>query len=93
MTREWRVVFVLTNGKKKYATHNGEILLFEKPDLDALFMNFDKYERFVFTDDLQDFDFTVEELKKRHPYERRFVRVKNIVLEDPLTPEKKTTLK
>lgn len=91
--REWRVVFVLTNGKKKYATHNGEILLFEKPDLDALFMNFYKYERFVFTEDLQDFDFTVEELKKRHPYERRFVRVKNIVLEDPLTPEKKTTLK
>lgn len=92
MTREWRVVFVLTNGKKKYATHNGEILLFEKPDLDALFMNFDKYERFVFTEDLQDFDFTVEELKKRHPYDRRFVRVKNIVLEDSLTPPKKKTL-
>ena len=91
--REWRVVFVLTNGKKKYATHDGEILLFEKPDLDALFTNFGKYERFVFTEDLQDFDFTIEELKKRHPYERRFVRVKNIVLEDPLTPEKKTTLK
>lgn len=92
MTREWRVVFVLTNGKKKYATHNGEILLFEKPDLDALFMNFDKYERFVFTEDLQDFDFTVEELKKRHPYDRKFVRVKNIVLEDSLTPPKKKTL-
>ena len=91
--REWRVVFVLTNGKKKYATHDGEILLFEKLDLDALFTNFEKYERFVFTEDLQDFDFTIEELKKRHPYERRFVRVKNIVLEDPLTPEKKTTLK
>lgn len=91
--REWRVVFVLTNGKKKYATHDGEILLFEKPDLDALFTNFEKYERFVFTEDLQDFDFTIEELKKRYPYERRFVRVKNIVLEDPLTPEKKTTLK
>lgn len=92
MTREWRVVFVLTNGKKKYATHNGEILLFEKPDLDALFMNFDKYERFVFTEDLKDFDFTVEGLKKRHPYDRKFVRVKNIVLEDSLTPPKKKTL-
>lgn len=92
MTREWRVVFVLTNGKKKYATHNGEILLFEKPDLDALFMNFDKYERFVFTEDLQDFDFTVEELKKRHPYDRKFVRVKNIVLEGSLTPPKEKTL-
>lgn len=92
MTREWRVVFVLTNGKKKYATHNGEILLFEKPDLDALFMNFDKYERFVFTEALQDFDFTVEELKKRHPYDRKFVRVKSIVLEDSLTPPKKKTL-
>ena len=91
--REWRVVFVLTNGKKKYATQNGEILLFEKADLDALFMNFEKYERFVFTEDLQDFDFTIEELKKRHPYDRRFVRVKNIILEDPLLPPKKTTLR
>ena len=91
--REWRVVFVLTNGKKKYATQNGEILLFEKDDLDALFMNFEKYERFVFTEDLQDFDFTIEELKKRHPYDRRFVRVKNIILEDALLPPKKTTLR
>ena len=89
--REWRVVFVLTNGKKKYATQNGEILLFEKADLDALFSNFEKYERFVFTEDLQDFDFTIEDLKKRHPYDRRFVRVKNIILEDPLLPPKKTT--
>ena len=55
-------------------------------------MNFEKYERFVFTEDLQDFDFTVEELKKRHPYDRKFVRVKNIVLEDSLTPPKKKTL-
>ena len=91
--REWRVVFVLTNGNKNYATQNGEILLFEKADLDALFSNFEKYERFVFTEDLQDFDFTIEDLKKRHPYDRRFVRVKNIILEDPLLPPKKTTLR
>ena len=91
--REWRVVFVLTNGKKNYSTQNGEILLFEKADLDALFSNFEKYERFVFTEDLQDFDFTIEDLKKRHPYDRRFVRVKNIILEDPLLPPKKTTLR
>lgn len=91
--REWRVVFVLTNGKKKYATHNGEILLFEQNDLHALFKNFEKYERFVMTQDLQDFDFTLEELKRRHPFERRFVRVKDIILEDSLNPLKKTTLR
>ena len=83
---EKRVIFQLTNGKRKYATDGKEILLFDENDLNALYQNFSKYERFVFTEDYSDFGFTIEELKERHPFAKKFNRVKGIVTEDPNKP-------
>lgn len=55
--KEYRVIFCLTNGKRKYATHNGEILLWDDYDLLALRRNLLDYEQFAFTDDFAYFDF------------------------------------
>ena len=83
--KEYRVIFCLTNGKRKYATHNGEILLWDDYDLLALRRNLLDYEQFAFTDDFAYFDFSAEALRVRFP-EAGILRVKGFRTEDPSLP-------
>ena len=83
--KEYRVIFCLTNGKRKYATHNGEILLWDDYDLLALHRNLLDYEQFAFTDDFAYFDFSAEALRGRFP-EAGILRVKGFRTEDPSLP-------
>ncbi len=83
--KEYRVIFQLGNGKRKYATHNGKILLWDDYDLLALRRNLVDYEQFAFTEDFQHFDFSVEALRERFP-DATLVRVRGFRTEDPAFP-------
>lgn len=59
---EYRVIFKLANSKRKYATHNGKVLLWDEEDIRALKLNLIKYETFAITSDYQHFAFSAYEL-------------------------------
>lgn len=87
--KEYRVIFQLANGKRKYATHHGKILLWDDYDLLALRRNLVEYEAFAFTSDLQHFAFSAEELTAQFP-KAKIIRVKGFRAEDaklPLNPK------
>ena len=75
--REYRVIFQLANGKRKYATHNGKVLLWDEEDIKALRLNLIKYEQFAITSDYEHFDFSADELAQRYP-SAKIIRVKGI---------------
>lgn len=72
--KEYRVIFRLANGKRKYATHNGKVLLWDDYDLLALRRNFVDYEQFAYTEDFEHFAFSSDELARAFP-SRKIVRV------------------
>ena len=87
--KEYRVIFRLGNGKRKYATHNGKILRWDEDDLRALKLNFIRYEQFAFTENLEHFAFSADELSMRFP-SAKVIRVKGFTKEDveePLNPK------
>ena len=86
--KEYRVIFRLANGKKKYATHQGQILLWDEDDIRALKLNLIRYEKFAYTEDLEHFAFFAEDLAVRYP-RTPIVRVTGFRKEeatDPLDP-------
>ena len=86
ITKEYRVIFQLANGKRKYATHNGEILLWDDEDIKSLRINLIRYEQFAITEDLEHFAFSTEELARNFP-RRKILRIKGFRIEssdDPL---------
>ena len=88
-TKEYRVIFQLANGKRKYATHNGEILLWDDEDIKSLRINLIRYERFAITEDLKQFSFSAEELARRFP-RRKILQIKGFRIEssdEPLDPK------
>lgn len=87
--KEYRVIFQLANGQRKYATHNGEVLLWDDYDLLALRRNLLDNEAFAFTKDLENFAFSAAELAERFP-NAKIIRVKGFRTEDadvPLNPK------
>lgn len=86
---EYRVVFRLADGQRKYATHNGEVLLWDEEDIKAIKINFIKYEQFAFTEDLEHFAFSTDELAHKFP-RSKIIRVKGfrvIPADEPLDPK------
>ena len=86
---EYRVIFQLANGKRKYATHNGKVLLWDEEDIKALKLNLNKYENFAITSDYQHFAFSAYELAERFP-KAKIIRIKGFRVEsadEPLDPK------
>ena len=86
---EYRVIFQLANGKRKYATHNGKVLLWDEADIRALKLNLIKYENFAITSDYQHFAFSAFELAERFP-KAKIIRIKGFRVEsadEPLDPK------
>ena len=74
---EYRVVFKLANGQRKYATHQGKVLLWDEEDIKAIKINFIKFEQFAFTEDLEHFAFSTDELVQKFP-RSKIIRVKGV---------------
>lgn len=86
---EYRVIFQLANGKRKYATHNGKVLLWDDEDIRALKLNLIKYETFAITSDYQHLAFSAYELAERFP-KAKIIRIKGFRVEsadEPLDPK------
>lgn len=83
--RQQRVIFILTDGRRKYATHRGAMLSWDKEDIESLQRNIDKFGMPVFTADFQKFGFDYEDLRLRFP-KARIVHVKSVELEDYYQP-------
>ena len=87
--KEYRVIFRLANGERKYATHNGKVLLWDDEDIKAIKINFIKYEQFAFTEDMKHFAFSTDELVRRFP-RTKIIRVKGfrvVPADEPLDPK------
>lgn len=84
-TKEYRVIFLLGSGKRKYATHNGKVLLWDEEDIKSLKLNFIKYEQFAMTEDMEHFAFSADELAQRFPW-AKIIRIKGIRTEDAEMP-------
>ena len=87
--KEYRVIFQLANGKRKYATHNGKVLIWDDYDLLALRRNFIDFEQFAYTEDFEHFAFSADELARRFPH-TKIIRVKGfraVPADDPLDPK------
>lgn len=82
---EYRVIFQLANGKRKYATHNGKVLLWDEEDIRALKLNLIKYENFAITSDYQHFAFSAYELAERFP-KAKIIRIKGFRVESADEP-------
>lgn len=82
---EYRVIFQLANGKRKYATHNGKVLLWDEEDIKALRLNLIKYEQFAITSDYQRFAFSAYELAERFP-KAKIIRIKGFRVESADEP-------
>lgn len=85
MSQLQRVIFNLADGRRKYATHNGEMLAWDDDDLSSLNANIDEYGMPVFTADFQQFDFNHALLRERFP-KAKIVRVKSIDTESYYSP-------
>ena len=85
LIKEYRIIFQLANGKRKYATHNGNVLLWDEEDIKAIRLNLIKYEQFAITGDYQHFAFSTDELAQRFP-KAKIIRVKGIRVEDAEMP-------
>lgn len=83
--KEYRVIFQLANGKRRYATHKGKVLLWDEEDIKALKLNFIKYEQLALTEDMEHFAFSADELAQRFP-RTKIVRIKGIRTEDAELP-------
>lgn len=83
--KEYRVIFQLANGKRKYATHNGEVLLWDDYDILALRRNLVEFEQFAFTEDFKHFAFSADELARKFP-RTKIIRVKGFRTESPDVP-------
>ena len=81
----YRVIFQLANGKRKYATHNGKVLLWDEEDIRALKLNLIKYEIFAITSDYQHFAFSAYELAERFP-KAKIIRIKGFRVESADEP-------
>lgn len=89
MSRLQRIVFRLNDGRHKYATHNGEILLWDKEDIESLHRNIELYGMPAFTADFAKYATSYRELRTRYP-KAKIVRVAAVENEDsslPLDPD------
>lgn len=87
--KEYRVIFQLGNGKRKYATHKGKVLLWDDYDLLALRRNFIEFEQFAYTEDFENFAFSADELARAFP-NQKIIRVKGfraVSADEPLDPK------
>lgn len=84
-----KIIFHLEDGRKKYATHNGEILKWERLEIEALQSNIEKYGYPAYTADFTKYDVTAADLRVRFP-SAKIIRVTGYKTEDhdlPLSPE------
>ncbi|CDN30195.1 hypothetical protein BN938_0460 [Mucinivorans hirudinis] len=76
-----RIIFHLDDGRKKYGTHNGEVLRWEKGDIEAMRINGRNKLRAAFTADFQRYDTDFRELRARFPASK-IVKVVGYAIED-----------
>ncbi|MCI1784524.1 MAG: hypothetical protein LKI59_00075 [Bacteroidales bacterium] len=84
-----RVVFRLNDGRCKYATHKGEILLWEQCEIQALRENIRRFGSPCFSNDFKVYASHLAEYRERCPT-GSFIRVSGIyteVLGSPINPE------
>lgn len=76
-----RVIFHLEDGRKKYATHNGEALKWTTADLESLERNQEWYGGGGYTADFAKYDVVVANLRERYP-NAKIIRVVGFETED-----------
>lgn len=76
-----KVIFHLEDGRKKYATHNGEMLRWERREVEALECNREWYGNAAYTADFAKYDVVAANLRKRFP-DAKIVRVVGYETED-----------
>ncbi len=60
-----KVIFHLADGRKKYATHNGKLLQWDKQDVAALEQNREEYGKAAYTADFMRYDVVANNLCER----------------------------
>lgn len=80
-----RVIFTLSDKRKKYATHNGKMLTWEQGDLNSLNDNIERFGMPAFTADFQKYDVSAEALKECYP-ESEILQVAQVESEDAALP-------
>lgn len=79
--KEQKVIFHLDDGRKKYATHNGEMLKWEELELENLNLNERRYGKAAYTADFMRYDVSAKNLLDRYP-DAKIVRVVGFEAED-----------
>ncbi len=86
--RHQRVIFCLSDGRKIYATHHGEIMKWTEREILAMARNREKYGNGAFLSDLSRYAVVADDLRRRYP-KARIVRVTGFETEDYSTPLRK----
>lgn len=76
-----KVIFHLEDGRKKYATHNGEMLRWERCEVEALERNREWCGNAAYTADFMRYDVVAGDLRKRF-HDAKIVRVVGYETED-----------
>ena len=76
-----RVIHLLSDGRKKYSTHNGEIEKWDEIDIAALRRCRERYGDSAYTADFSRYAVTVEQLRRRYPG-AKIIRVVGFETED-----------
>lgn len=79
--KKQKVIFHLDDGRRKYATHNGEMLQWEQCEVEALERNRSKHGKAAYTVDFAKYDVVAADLRRRYP-NARIVKVVGFEAED-----------
>ena len=72
-----RLIFTLADGRDIWDVHNGEYVLWDEEDINALLENMQRYGHPYFTSDLEHYDVNYESLHKRFPHDK-LIEVKGV---------------
>lgn len=82
-----RVIFTFEDGSRRYATHNGELLMWDDEDIAALQENIAQYGFPVCTSDFMQWDVNHKSLRSRFP-KAKILRIVAVDYETVARPPK-----
>lgn len=90
--KQQRMIHLLEDGRRKYVTHRGKIVKWQRFEIEAAARNAGRFGPGAYTVDLAAYDVTVERLRERFPL-AGVVRVVGFEVEDHDLPLSKTILR
>lgn len=76
-----RIIFQLEDGRRKYATHNGEMEKWSEVEIENLCHNLERYGPAAYTADFAKYGISAKELRERFP-DARIIRIVGFDHED-----------